>query len=439
VKRALDYFDSLAAEEKDNIGLQRELADAYDKLGNVLGRPYAANVGNTGAALASYRKALEIRQRLATASPTERRSQLDLWSSYNNVGGLLRETADTPGALRMHQSGRQTVGDLLRNAPDDQVVRTAAQSASTLSLTYVQAGHLREAADAARETLSFDERLLSGDSTNPLLQNDVATAHGRLGQILMKLGDRSAAQSHFQQAFATAEALVNAQPSNIAFRRRLSSTHSHLAQLLVRQGDVDAAWPHQQMALALRQRLVDSNPEDRQASIDLMIAHLETGEVLARRRDFTAAAVHYRLALTRGEPMAAADPSYVYYRLSVATTLIRLAQALAGGADSDEAARLAERAIDLTESASAQDPADVRLRFELALAYAMMGDLSRSRSSPRIVLTGGDQEASPRTWYQRSLEVLNELRESGRRAGGPLDDDEPELIASIEQKLSAVR
>jgi hypothetical protein len=35
----------------------------------------------------------------------------------------------------------------------------------------------------------------------------------------------------------------------------------------------------------------------------------------------------------------------------------------------------------------------------------------------------------------RSLEVLNDLRASGRVAGGPLDDDEPQLIAVIEQKL----
>jgi hypothetical protein len=42
-------------------------------------------------------------------------------------------------------------------------------------------------------------------------------------------------------------------------------------------------------------------------------------------------------------------------------------------------------------------------------------------------------------WYQRSLEVLNELRAGGRKAGGPLDDDEPQLIATIEQKLAPRR
>jgi hypothetical protein len=38
LRRALEYFDGLAAEEQENVPLQRELAQAYDKLGNVLGR-----------------------------------------------------------------------------------------------------------------------------------------------------------------------------------------------------------------------------------------------------------------------------------------------------------------------------------------------------------------------------------------------------------------
>jgi hypothetical protein len=48
-------------------------------------------------------------------------------------------------------------------------------------------------------------------------------------------------------------------------------------------------------------------------------------------------------------------------------------------------------------------------------------------------------DPSQRAWYWRSLEVLNELRASGRRARGPLDDDEPQLIATIERKLVRLR
>jgi eukaryotic-like serine/threonine-protein kinase len=438
VKRALEYFDGLAAEEKDNVGLQQELAQAYDKLGNVLGRSYASNVGNTPAALASYRKALAIREELATSGAVASAGQLDLWSSYLNVGGILRETADTAGALKLHQNARAVLDDLLRKTPDDlKLVRSAAQTASTLSLSYVQSGRLDEATEAARRALLLDERLLSANPTDLAIQNEVATARGRLGQILLKLGDLAGARAQFEAAFEAASKLVTAQPDNVAFRRRLSNSHSHLAQLLVRQGDLSAAWPHQQAALSLRQAIVDGSPTDRQASIDLMVSQLETGAVLARRGDFRAAAAHYRLALARGEPLFGSDPSYVYFRLTVATAWTHLAQALLAGGDVAAAEAIARRAVDLIEPASAKDPADARLRFELAMAYATIGDiLAAGARSPQ---TGGGEDRSPRAWYLRSLEVLNELRGSGRRAGGPLEEDEPQLIATIERKLVRLR
>jgi non-specific serine/threonine protein kinase/serine/threonine-protein kinase len=425
VKRALEYFDSLAAEDRDNVQLQRELAQGYDRLGNVQGRPYAANLGDTTAALASYRKALEIRERLARTGPPDSRSRLDLWASYFNMGGILREISDTRGALLLHQKARDVVNELLLAAPEDPaLIRAEAQTASTLSVSYVQTGHLDDAANAAREVLSLDERLLAREPDNPLLRNEVASAHGRLGQILLKLGDRAGARAQFQPAFQTATALVAAQPSNVTFRRRLSSTHSHFAQLLVREGDVASAWPHQQMALALRQGLVDQNRADRQASIDLMVSHLETGLVLAKRRDVAGAADHYRIAIARGDPMIAADPSYVYHRLIVATALTRLGGLLLSSGHGAEAALLVRRAIELLEPTSAKDSADARLRFELAMAYASMGDI---------------QSTDGAEWYTRSLNVFRQLQMDGLRAGGVLDPDEPEIVSLVERKLSGER
>jgi tetratricopeptide (TPR) repeat protein len=161
--------------------------------------------------------------------------------------------------------------------------------------------------------------------------------------------------------------------------------------------------------------------------------------VLARSGDYPAAATHYRMALARGEPLAASDPSYVYFRLTVATASTRLAQALLAAGDLAAAEAVSQRAIDLVETASAKDLADARLRFELATAYATMGDVVNALAGSSTLLTSGGEDRSPRVWYQRSLEVLNELHASGRRAGGPLDDDEPQLIAAIERKLAPRR
>jgi hypothetical protein len=70
------------------------------------------------------------------------------------------------------------------------------------------------------------------------------------------------------------------------------------------------------------------------------------------------------------------------------------------------------------------------------ISIATMGDGVNAHPGSSTLLTNAGEDRSPRAWYQRSLEVLNELRASRRTAGGPLDDDEPQLIATIERKLA---
>jgi non-specific serine/threonine protein kinase/serine/threonine-protein kinase len=426
VNRAVEYFDGLAAEERDNVDLQRELAEAYDRLGNVLGRPYSANLGETTAALASYRKALDIRERLAAVQPGDRRLQLDLWSSYYNVGGLLRETGDTRGALLLHEKARAIVEPLLVAAGDDEaLLRSAAQSASTLSVTYAQAGRVRDGLAAARAALDFDERLLARDPANTALRQDLASVHGRIGMFLMKLGDLDGAEPHFREGLELAVGLVFNEPANVTFQRRLSNGHSHLAHLNGRRNALDVAWDHQQTALTIRQKLVAQNPADRQASIDLMVSQIEAGDVNVRRGELAAAMDRYRTAIDTAESLVAGDPRYVYYRLTLASGLTRLAQASIASGRPMDARSLLARAIELTRVASDVDPADVRLRFELALAHGVTGDMAAAI---------GDT-ATAHAEYQTAVSLMTALRDAGQLEGGTLNGDESKKLAELERKL----
>ena len=60
VRDALKYLDKLSSEAEGNIELQRELAAAYFKLGDVQGKQYEANIGDTEGAVQSYQKAIAL-------------------------------------------------------------------------------------------------------------------------------------------------------------------------------------------------------------------------------------------------------------------------------------------------------------------------------------------------------------------------------------------
>src|SRR5262249_8797093 len=76
VQTGLQYYDSLAREAAGNRDLLEEIARGYDRLGDVQGNPYAANLGDLDGALASYRRSLAIRERISDPSPAFLRDRI---------------------------------------------------------------------------------------------------------------------------------------------------------------------------------------------------------------------------------------------------------------------------------------------------------------------------------------------------------------------------
>src|SRR5581483_554946 len=71
VSTASSYLDTLAKQAGNDRGLQRELAEAYARLGDVQDEPGAQNAGQAQAAAASYAKALMLFQTVAQSAPTD--------------------------------------------------------------------------------------------------------------------------------------------------------------------------------------------------------------------------------------------------------------------------------------------------------------------------------------------------------------------------------
>src|SRR5258707_1476136 len=73
VKRAAEYLDRLSREAQQDAGLQRDLAAAFERLGEIQGGGAGANLGDSQGALESYSKALSIRRALVSRPPHDGR------------------------------------------------------------------------------------------------------------------------------------------------------------------------------------------------------------------------------------------------------------------------------------------------------------------------------------------------------------------------------
>ncbi|HEY0369040.1 MAG TPA: serine/threonine-protein kinase, partial [Chthoniobacterales bacterium] len=108
VGRALQYLDSLAQEAHRDRALQLELAQAYLKVGDVQGKPYTPNLGDSAGAIASYTKALEIAAPLAQKEHgANTGARQILAQACDKLGGVQARTEAIPEAANNYaQAGR---------------------------------------------------------------------------------------------------------------------------------------------------------------------------------------------------------------------------------------------------------------------------------------------------------------------------------------------
>lgn len=99
VKDALDYLDSLSRDAAGDHSLRRELANAYLKVGDIQGKPYNPNLGDTAGALASYRKAQAILESLSNVEADDSNVKRDLALAYQDIGRIEMRMGDRAEAL----------------------------------------------------------------------------------------------------------------------------------------------------------------------------------------------------------------------------------------------------------------------------------------------------------------------------------------------------
>ena len=197
VSRALEYLDDLSRESKGDVSLQKELAAAYHRVGDVLGYPYAANLGDSAGALASYRKSLAILEPLAAANPNnntnDRKLQGDLVDTYFRIANVLEFTGDFKGALSTIEKALPITEKLAVGVNDPvQADRLAGSYYFTAGLLG-QLGNPTGAADSYRRAASIRQAALKTNPGNPFLRTHLAADYAGIvafGDSLSDMGNR---------------------------------------------------------------------------------------------------------------------------------------------------------------------------------------------------------------------------------------------------------
>jgi non-specific serine/threonine protein kinase/serine/threonine-protein kinase len=411
VKRALEYLRSLADEAGDSPALQRELALAYQKVGDVQGNPYRANLGDLQGATGSFRQAIRIFETLQAAAPDDLEARRGLAATYERLGPVILQSGDVTEALK---AIRRALA-IYETLPVD----GASTREALASSYYRMAEALSFASDwpgalaGYRKALELRERMLAEERSNISRILGVATTRTQIAWVLSTIADTDGGLSHYQKALTLTQQAVDIDPSHLIAQRMLAIVHTGIGDILAGKGNVRAAADHHTQGVAILEKLSAEDPKNAAARRDLAVGYISLANDLAPGIDRRKAMSVLGHGVQLIEALAAGKPTR---DLAIAYHLA--AKALLAAGDFSAAVAMGLKAAANGEAVARTDSSDGHIRHELVELYSRIGDAHQGRAqTPGPAAVRMQHWRDARTAYQRAFEILSELQRRGALTG----------------------
>ena len=414
VKDALANLDRLAAEAHGDPALQRDLAAAYERVGDVRGQAYSASFGDTAGATQSYRKALHIREALAQASPSDLQTKLELADIYRKLGIELLDTSEAARGLEYLHKSLSLYTELAGEAPNDWQVQTdLAAIHNAIGSALEDRSEMAAALEHHRTALTIREKLLELKPADQLNRRGLSVSYENIGRVLSLTNDVRGALENNAKAMALRETLLAEDPVNADYRRILSISYQNNGDYKAFLKDGTGAVESFRKKLALDEQSFAADPANAQARLDLGYCCLRIGELLAQSGDHAGAAPFYKRAHEMYKQGMLADPQDVTIGIRdgiviahLGEELAKIGNALAARSECTKASELLRVTLD--------DPVNVNQRRLRVLAYTGLGDayVVLADTQKGSEATSSDRRAA-RDNYRRALDIMHEHRDRG--------------------------
>jgi tetratricopeptide (TPR) repeat protein/tRNA A-37 threonylcarbamoyl transferase component Bud32 len=263
VAKAQHQLELLNADAGEDIGLQRDLAASYERMGELRVDPHRPDKNDAAAAVEAYRHAVSLRRRIAGSAGALPRDQSDLALSLAKLGDGEFLAGDTRQALADYQNAHSMAQRLLRSQPaDPSMPRALGTVDERLCIVLLAAGDNAGAMESCREgiaTLSPLARTLTG---NVEVQRLIATTQASYANALRLSGKPRDAATQAGLALESLEKLQALAPSNAEYRRLAASTETILAGSLAASGDIPASLDAFGRAIRSMDIAVEIDPSD---------------------------------------------------------------------------------------------------------------------------------------------------------------------------------
>ncbi len=428
VKDAVNYLDSLAGEAHGDPALQRELAAAYERVGDVRGGESSGSLGDITGAVESYTKALRIREALAAVNPDDAQARADLANSHQKIGYRLLDTGEASNGVEHLRKALTLYLDLTREQPaNDDLQLELADTRNQLGKAMRQRGDLLGALEQYRAALAICEQLAARNPRNQRYRRALWTTHESIANALWLQNDVAGAIEANSKALALGEALIADDPINAEYRRALVLNYQNGGDYR-KQSDKPGALEHFRRAVALDEELLAADPANALTRNDLGYTHKRIADFLANAEDNSEALLHFSKALEIFEKLATDAPADLISQFRVATCRAGVAGMQARLGQIDPALEECRKAVALLGEIT-EDVTSSRQRANRAQAYDYLGYAYRALAAfPKASASETRQRMSTaRDMFRQTQNILDDLRSRGTLAAN--DEEWAKTIA----------
>lgn len=384
VTRALQYLDSLSEEASGDSSLQRELASAYERVGDLQWSTDFASQGDVSGALRSHRKALAIREALAAAHPKDATLQLELTDEYLRLADTMESMGDFPAAL-----------ELLHKIPP--IVENAASQTMDAKVRDRQGG-----------------------------------GYYYLGRMLGEMGQPVASLESYQKALAIHRSTITADARQaLLLKMHMAGDYEGIAEEMMSTDQLDGAIKMQAQAVEILEELSEANPNSSSLSHFLGNSYDLMGTIWEKQGSPSRAVEYHKRANIVFSRLMASDPQNDLARKNFAFTDESLGESLIATGNVTEGLRRIREGLAIFEAMAEKGEKDRYVSSGLAESYFALGMAysSLATSAPGVQKEKNWYEA--RSWYRKSSDILVQ-----KRAQGSLDRNERETEARVIQGIA---
>jgi eukaryotic-like serine/threonine-protein kinase len=407
VRRALEYLDGLSQERGHDKILELELATAYEKVGMVQGAPNYPSLGDRAGALASYRKAQSIRERLAAAAPADSRIAIDLAHSYVFTSNLVVHMGDLKGAADAARKSVRLMEQFAPAHPGSTEARDMLAKAYDVLATVLgnvdgpNLGDSKGALEFYRKSLQIRKILVAADPENREKRWWLATSYAFIGTAEQGMKNDPGCAEAFRQASDIAEQLVREEPLNVMYRRGVAVLSRSLSLTSLRMQNLEEARKSGDRSAAAFAELAKADPDNAEAQEASADSIWSQGYVLEKSKDAARALEHYEAAIAAYNVLIAKHPENVPGGLRTAH---QLAATLATGmGDLAKGQKNAQKELDIDAQLLKVDSNNSGARRNQGVAYMQIGKVHEIRAEWR----------EARTWYLRASDLFKDLKKNG--------------------------